>query len=147
MLHHLLADVVCQTFMKEAGKFQAQQERPRAMVVTVNIDTREGEEGYRSRDLLLFAPMNYVRVFERERWDVIPEEDLDEKTEEPKPGKGYRKGESAWTKIGDHDSAWRDAVSRFFYLHRDEISTWGGPGGTFYRVVFAEEWLGPEATK
>jgi hypothetical protein len=111
---NLLADVITWTFDKECGKYQLRKEEPKALCVkfrsTVNP---EKEEGYRSVELLIWGPMNYVQVWVRSTWNVIPVEDLifdDDGDASVAPGKDYQKGVSPWVLLADHDSGWRDGV-------------------------------------
>jgi hypothetical protein len=68
----------------------------------------------------------------RDRWDVIPVEDLDTQGDEVriKKGRDYQKGASPWKLIGDHDSCWRDSVESFLrdreptILGFDSVGSW-----------------------
>jgi hypothetical protein len=133
-MDRLLTTIIDQTFMKEVGKFQAKNptEMDRAMHVrfSVPIDT-EKEEGYRYLDLAIYAPMNYVQVWTRDAWNVIP---LDELAYEDDDGEafviagspGYREGASVWKLLADHDSCWRDGVRSLLQQHRNKLSSFSG---------------------
>ena len=129
----LLTTVICQTFLKEAGKFQnGDQGLKKAMVVSFSTRVDyDKEEGYRQIDLVLYAPANYVGVYERRRWTVIPLDDLeyDEEAGESfvKPGKSYVNGGTEWKLICYHDSCWRtDGVHDFLNRYADDINTFDG---------------------
>jgi len=187
-MDYLLADVICQTFMKEVGTFQSRPKSENTPLLALEaFDPEEGwstvarfskemkaqafvdasytrgagpkfrpetllggkldsyirqedhfvpidpkppvqlamkirfnthadydkEEGYRFLDLVIYGPTNYVQVWVRTAWDVIPVEDLeyDEDREgRIKKGKSYQKGVSDWKCVGNHDSGWRDSV-------------------------------------
>jgi hypothetical protein len=132
----LLSKVIAQTFEKEVGRGQFRREGPpKALKVSFSTRTDNEEEGYRSADLVLFAGMNYVGVYVRDCWDVIPVEHLgyDEDLEDTyvKPGHAYVKGESPWKVIGYHDSCWRDSVEKFLAERWEDILTFRGPGSWF----------------
>lgn len=92
------------------------------------------EDGYRNVDLGLYAACNYVSVYIRERWDVIPLEDLeDEEDGGPKPGKDYVEGSSGWKLVGSHDSGWRGMVEEF--LGKYQVGTFDTLGSEFYTLV------------
>ena len=126
MIEHMLARVICEQFEKTPGKNQRRQpwttlpggggEKKIAQAMLVDFSLRTNydvEMGYRHLDLLIYAPMNYVQVWIRERWIVIPLEDLEDADDGGtvvKKGKAYIDGKSEWIKIGDHDSCWPDAV-------------------------------------
>lgn len=87
------------------------------------------EEGYRFVDMVLYAPMNYVGVHVRDRWCVIPLEDLvtgEDGDTYIKEGEDYQEGASGWTCLSYHDSCWRDAVRDFLFLNRDRLQGFEG---------------------
>lgn len=76
-MHNMVADIICKTFTTVVGKFQAKAAEPKALMVS--FSTRldyDKEEGYRQVDLLIYGPLNYVQVWTRSRWTVIPLEAL-----------------------------------------------------------------------
>lgn len=142
-LQHLLALAICKTFISACGKWQAKSPTPKAFVVgfKTSVDYNK-EEGYRYVDLALYASHNYVSVYSRERWDVIPLEDLDydEESEEmlPKKGKDYIKGETPWKLLGSHDSGWSGAVQDFIQLNAYQLDTFDSTDN-FYKLVDAAD--------
>jgi hypothetical protein len=125
-MNNLLSDVINSTFTHQVGKNQERKEVQQALLVRfssrINYDT---EEGYRHVDLVLYAPYNYVQVWVRERWNVIPLEDLEDDGNGDtyvKRGKNYQEGASDWRCIGDHDSCWREAVQSFLKDKSKEIT-------------------------
>lgn len=131
-LQHLLSSIIQDTFRKEVGKDQARQTHRDGQTIPehlqgmgqgkalkvrfktdINYDT---EEGYRFVDLVIYAPLNYVQVWVKRSWDVIPSDDLefDEATQDTfvKKGKDYDKGSDPWERIANHDSCWGDGVDR-----------------------------------
>jgi hypothetical protein len=143
IFRQMFGDVITYTFDKEVGKFQVSRNRreggePRAMLVSFKTKTdHTTEEGYRHVDLLIYGPMNYVQVWVRERWDVIPIEDLEDDADGDtrlKAGCSYTKGETNWKLIADHDSGWREGVHRFLQENEDKIVILDSLEGWF-RVV------------
>lgn len=148
MLEYMLADIICQTFEKAPGRNQdlpcysmggpPEITSKQAMLIEMDIHIdSEKEEGYRHIDLLLYAPSNYVQVWTRERWDVIPLEDLeydDDGDSYVKKGKDYTKGETEWTMLSDHDSCWRDAVQKLIFDNRHKLASFDGIG-SWYKVI------------
>lgn len=113
---------------------------PHAMkiVFKTTIDHRI-EEGYRYLELVIYAPMNYVQVWTRTTWNVIPIEDLEDDNTgsgdtRVKVGKDYQTGESAWRKVADHDSCWRDSVRDLLREYEHSIQVFEG-GEDWYTVV------------
>ena len=144
MLSNLLSDIVCQEFMSRVGKNQARQAEPKAMLISFTLSPKSDEEGYRYLDLLIYGPMNYVGVFVRERWNVIPVADLvgEDGDERPAPGKGYQKGSSEWVKVCYHDSGWRDGVRQVLYEHGDRLNTFSGISSWYETITPPAEILG-----
>jgi hypothetical protein len=96
------------------------------------------EEGYRYLDLVIYGPMNYVGVFVRDRWTIIPLQDL-EYTEDGdarvKQGRSYRSGTSEWKRLSYHDSGWREAVQTFIHQNRDKLSVFSGNSDSFFSLM------------
>jgi hypothetical protein len=139
-MHSLLATMICALFDKECGKFQVRQEEPKALKISFSVHPDyDKEEGYRQLDLVVYGPMNYVEVWVRRRWAVIPLEDLeyDEETGESeiKEGRGYQTGASEWERICYHDSCWRTAISDLLFKNQEELSSFDGPTGEPWQVV------------
>lgn len=134
-MHHLLTSVVRSDFLKNVGKWQRRSAEPKAMLVSFNTPINHDiESGYRYLDLLIFAPHNYVQVWVRERWTVIPLDDLEDGDDGGiKPGKDYIEGKSEWKMIADHDSGWTEGVENTFRDKR--LLTFSGLGDDWYQVV------------
>lgn len=122
----MLSDVICSAFQHHCGKWQVRKEDPKAFQVEFRTRTDHGkEEGYRHLELLIYGPMNYVQVWVRRTWDVIPLDDMcedDDGEMVPKQGKKYQKGASEWELKGEHDSCWRDAVDRVLREYEKDIT-------------------------
>lgn len=142
-MRSLLVGVIRQTFLKEVGKFQCRQDQPKAFLVSFGLSLDyDKEEGYRQLDLLLYAPANYVQVWKRERWTVIPQEGLDCDDDGEtfvKDGYDYDEGASAWEMIGDHDSCYPEAVACCLAEYERRILTFDGPGDWFRIIDPPEE--------
>ncbi len=147
--YHMLTSIIREAFLKEVGKFQVrvQNNRPRAMLLKFSVPAHKGEDGYRSRQLLIYAPLNYVHVYERDTWNVIPEDllEYDEKSSEDriKEGHDYTKGASPWVMRACHDSCWTEAIDTFLKTYEPAIN--GFVGGDWFTVVDASEHTLPEA--
>lgn len=99
------------------------------------------EEGYRNLDILIFAPANYVGVLVRERWTIIPVDEL-EGEDGLKPGCDYREGDSGWLFASYHDSCWTsDGVARTIHKNRDRINTLSAGIGKWYEPVEMDDEL------
>lgn len=137
----LVTKVIVQTFEEKVGKFQTKKGPSAQQALLLKFSIRvdhDKEEGYRQLEMLIYGPFNYVGVFTRETWNVIPLEDLEYNEAEDesfvKPGKDYQKGASEWLKVCYHDSGWRtDGVHRILFENRDKIQGFNGP--SFYEVV------------
>jgi hypothetical protein len=146
----LVADIICKTFGDNPGKWQSRvperqgtgegnQAPEKALIIEFRsrVDY-DKEEGYRYLDLVLYAPMNYVQVWVRSRWNVIAQDDLeyDEASGDTfvKKGADYDEGTSDWECIGNHDSCWRDSVRSFLRKNKNEIQGFSGVGN-WYDVV------------
>ena len=128
MLTHLLATVIEQTFEKEVGRWQTRRTLRKAIKFSFSLTiNHDKEEGYRSVDLVLYAPYNYVGVYVRERWNVIDLDHLvdgDDGVVYIKDGHDYEEGASDWTCIAYHDSCWRsDGVQDFLSKYQDRLQT------------------------
>jgi hypothetical protein len=139
-LAYLLADIICQTFTEQCGKFQCKkpEAEQKAMVVGFSIPIDyDKEQGYRHLDVAIYGPMNYVGVWTRERWTVIPLEDLEDDGEGDtcvKKGKDYNKGQSEWKQVCYHDSGWRSVVQDIIFQNRDKLGTFDGTC-KFYTLI------------
>lgn len=115
------AELICHLFTKEAGTWQSVSKEPKALYLKVKtrVDYSK-EEGYRFKEMVLYASMSYVKVFVRKSWVVASlrpeaEDDCD---------LDYEEGDSGWDLVGNHDSVWREHVAGFF--DRD-VTTFDGP--------------------
>lgn len=136
---NMLADVIISAFNEKVGKFQSNKETPSALLIEFRTRTSADEEGYRRKELLIYAPMNYVAVLERDTWDVIPRDELeyDEDSDEEYPKKGckYRKGASEWKTRMYHDSGWRDGIENFLREHEKALTGFSGGSSSWCKVV------------
>jgi hypothetical protein len=134
MLTNLLSNIICTEFTKLFPERFADK----AMLIQfgVNIDY-DKEDGYRGKDLLIWAKSNYVQVWQRDNWNVISLEDLeDEDDGGPKAGKDYQSGHSEWKFMSDHDSCWRsDGVDQFVFNNRDILTIFRGSFSNWYTLV------------
>lgn len=119
-MHNLVADLIIEAFLDKVGKNQPGKALLVSFSKKINYNT---EEGYRQYDLLIQAPMNYVGVFYRECWDVIPLEALVETDDgDTEATTDYTKGESPWQSLCYHDSGWREeGVQEFLRNHKKDI--------------------------
>lgn len=147
MMYSLLSDVICQTFMKAVGKWQTKNPVENAMKIAfkTGID-HDKEEGYRYLELVIYGPLNYVQVWTRTSWNVIPLEDLEYDAEQDdhyvKKGKDYQAGASEWKKIADHDSGWREGVRELLRENERNIHVFSGLD--WYETVAVESLNLPE---
>jgi hypothetical protein len=118
-LLNIAEKLIVNLFESTCGKWQVKkpeaERRGFLMSFSTPID-HDRESGYRYADLLLYGDMNYVGVWSRTRWTVIPLEDLEDDGEGDtyvKDGKDYDEGASEWTLLVCHDSGWRSAVHNF----------------------------------
>jgi len=133
----MVAEVINHTFTKACGKNQLSKPEHERRALHITFSARidyEKEEGYRYIELVIYGPANYVQVWTRDRWTVIPVEDLeDEDDGGPKPGKGYIEGSSAWEMVGFHDSGWRSSVENLLSKRERDID--GFTGSDWYKLV------------
>lgn len=142
----IVESIICTEFEKNVGRWQSKENEPKAMLVTFRLDVNyKIEEGYRHLDLMLYGPQNYVGVFARERWVVIPREDLecDEYFDTMvKKDAQYQKGQTPWMMEGYHDTCWRDAVDRVIWANQDRINSIGGKFSDWYsKIQVTEEFI------
>jgi len=141
----VLSHIICHEFEIRCGKHQlvsdVSKADPQAFKLTFDTEVKyDKEEGYRYLDVIIYGPMNYVQVWMRRRWDVIPVEDMDynEDGGTPLPGKDYQKGASEWVLLGDHDSGWREGVRKV--LSEKDITTLRTfNGGDWWKLIPAKE--------
>lgn len=138
-LANILTAVLAQTFQTVCGTWQSKKAEPKAFLVSFSIPIDHTKEsGYRQVEFALYAEYNYVGVYTRECWNVIPLEDLEynegDDEEYIKEGKDYSTGNSGWTQVISHDTCWRDAVREFIFKNIEVIQTFSG-SCDFYRLV------------
>jgi hypothetical protein len=127
MITNILSDIICNTFERMVGRWQAKADEPKALLVKfkTRIDY-DKEEGYRGVHLLIYGEQNYVGVFEKRWWRVIDRDKIEydeEDGEETWPDEHWREGEGEWEMRSHHDSCWRtDGVSSFTFQNRDDLN-------------------------
>lgn len=134
-MHNLVSTIIAQTFMENPGKFHSKAFHVK-FSLKINHDL---VEGYRYFELALYAPANYVQVWVRNSWCVIPVADMDYDDDgdgTPKPGKKYDEGTSDWAMMCDHDSGWRDTVQSLVFNLRDGVA--GFSGQKWFEIVPVE---------
>ena len=138
---YLLTQLLTKAFERECGKWQSKHCQDPAEHEALEIDValhvdHDKEEGYRNLKIVVYGPNNYVQVWVREDWDVIPSEGIGYNEEENdtyiKPGYDYAQGQSDWEKVADHDSCWRDGLRRVFQDNESRLSCFNMD---VYRVV------------
>lgn len=119
---NILESIICSEFDKKVCRWQTKNVTPFAMKITFRVSVNyEIEEGFRNISILIYGPMNYVGVFVREDWTVIPVGEVEDE-DNLKPWCDYRKGDTGWRMISYHDSCWRDGLHRLLRLNKDRIS-------------------------
>ena len=103
MTEYLLADIICQEFIKVVDK--GQHKTGKAMHIGFGFST-ENEDQYRVAHLYIFAPMNYVYV-------AVQEERID--------AAGKRHAEKMKL-LCYHDSCWRNSIQEFIFKSRMELN-------------------------
>jgi hypothetical protein len=96
-----------------------------AMLVDFSLSVDfDVEDGYRNLELLIFgAGSNYIKVFARLKWNVVPCDALDE-DDGLKSGCKYTEGITGWILLSDHDSCWRsDGVGNLLFTFRQRLSS------------------------
>ncbi len=141
-----LASIICQTFEKDVGRWQAKKPDGGRRAMLVSFSARidhDKEEGYRQIDLLIYGPMNYVQVWTRKRATVIALEDLEDGDDGGiKPGKDYTTSATEWELLCDHDSGWRtDGVQDFLRKNERDINGFDSPGDWYTSVPIPAEML------
>lgn len=122
-MQHIVTKIITETFESEIKRNQSENANPVAMKVTfdLSIDYSK-EDGYRTLDMLIYAPMNYVGVIVRENWNVVSLSDIDNDNDCLKPDCDYVKGTTYWLYASYHDSCWRtDGVSRVIQENKERI--------------------------
>jgi len=135
-MENIVSNIICTTFENEVKRWQTKNEKQFAMMVSFSLSLDyDKEEGYRHLDILIYGPMNYVGVLVRERWTIIPIDELDGE-DSLKPGCDYREGDSGWLFASYHDSCWTsDGVQRTIYKNRDRINCLSTGLGEWYKKI------------
>lgn len=134
-------------FTREVGKNQQ-----RAMLIrfATKVDHSK-EEGYRYYEIAIHAPMNYVGVYGRRLWSVVPIEGLsDDEDGGLKPGFDYDEGAEPFECFGYHDSGWRDVLERkildlwpniegFARVKSSDFTAEGFEDRDFFFIVYATD--------
>jgi hypothetical protein len=133
MLSYILNQIIQETFERHVGKMQKDNPKPKGLLI--KFQTRldyEKEDGWRKRELLIYADYNYVGVYTRTCWNVRSVAGLLPTTAQ---------GASDWEALSYHDSCWRDGVSRFIIEHEDEFVSIGSTFNDWYEVVEISDFL------
>ena len=135
-MENIVSNIICITFENEIKRWQTKNEKQYAMMVSFALSLDyDKEDGYRHLDILIYGPMNYVTVLVRERWTIIPIDELDG-DDSLKPGCDYREGDSGWFLAAYHDSCWTsDGVQSTIYKNRDRINCLSTGLGEWYKKI------------
>lgn len=136
-MERIVSNIIQDTFVNNVGIWQNKNQKQYGMLVSfsLNLDW-DKEEGYRHLDVLIYAPMNYVAVMVKERWTVIPNNEIDDSGDGLKPGCDYREGETPWKLASYHDSCWRsDGIDNVIWTNREKINTLSGDIGHWYKKI------------
>lgn len=135
-MENIVSNIICITFENEIKRWQTKNEKQFAMMVSFDLSlTNRLEAGYRNLDILIYSPMNYVGVLVRERWTIIPIDELDGE-DSLKPGCDYREGDSGWFLASYHDSCWTsDGVQNTIYKNRNRINCLSTGLGEWYKKI------------
>ena len=128
MLQTLLQQVIEFEFARHVGRPETPQQM---MLVRVKVPVPGGFEGYAQKTLVIYAPSNYVQVWSRQEWDMVPSEGLLDNEEEGLK-EGYVKGSTPWTKLAHHDSCWREGVREFTQSLENALS--------FHESFWSKSW-------
>jgi hypothetical protein len=142
----MIAQIINSTFELDCGKWQRSKEDPQVFVVRFNLHIdHTKEEGYRHLEIALYADANYVKVFVRDDWKVIPVGGLDWNVEEQRnfirKGEKYTSGVAPWKILCDHDSVWRTTVSDILFENRDRLAYVEDHLQRFYSLIPLSEFL------
>lgn len=120
-MKNIVSNIICTEFEKNVGRWQTRNVSQFAMKITFRLSNNwDLEDGYRNLQILIYGPMNYIGIFVKEDWTVIPVDEVED--DELKEGCEYRIGETDWKMISYHDSCWRtDGVDRILSHHSDRI--------------------------
>ena len=128
----LITKIVNDTLDKEAPR--ASWDHPNTMALTfgLKLSVPPDLDGYRTLEVVVFRPMNYVQVWSRLLSTTIPLVDLgDEDGEGPKPGKDWTTTTGEWRLHADHDSCWREGLTDLLRLYDREILCFAGMGAWY----------------
>jgi hypothetical protein len=118
----MIASIICAEFDNNIGINQSEKIRPIAMKIVFKtcIDYNI-EEGYRYLDMLIYGHNNYVAVLAQERWDVIPNNEINKYRIVKEGSKGYREGKTGWKFVAYHDSCWRSGIEKVIHDNKERI--------------------------
>lgn len=137
MSHSIIAQIICTEFRKAFQGKHGETERNKGMKVTFRLHPDfDREEGYRNLELLIFGGgSNYISVFARMDWTVVPVEGLADE-DGLKPGFDYTRGSTPWVHFSHHDSCWTsDGVESVIRLIKDRISILDSRYERWYETV------------
>jgi hypothetical protein len=139
MIHGVISSIICAEF-ESNSKFTLKRyltSRDTAMRLEFALHSCKGEEGYRHLEIAIFgAGSNYIKVYARIKWSVIPEKAIDGDNS-LKEGYAYTEGETPWVLLSDHDSCWKsDGVASIIASFRERISHLNtvGCAGSWYKA-------------
>lgn len=133
MLSRIIVDTFTDVVGKK-GKFGMPADD--CLYIRFRLPLRDGDDdGYRHRELIIHAPMNYVGVYTRETWDVAKE------------GEDYVQGASEWVCLGYHDSGWRETVRSFVKEHANVLQGFSGSSSSWYSVKKVWDYDLPDGRK
>lgn len=142
MMENIVSNIITTTFDNDVKRWQTKNEKQMAMMISFSLSLDyDKEEGYRHLDILIYGPMNYVGVLVRERWTIIPVDEVEE--DSLKPGCEYREGQTPWMLASYHDSCWTsDGVQSTIWKNRERINCLStGFGKWFDKVEMTSELL------
>jgi len=141
-MENIVTNIICSTFDNDVKRWQTKNEKQIAMKVSFSLYIDyEKEEGYRYLDILIYGPMNYVGVLVRERWVIIP---IDEVKDEDslKPGCKYREGNTGWLLASYHYFCWTsDGVESTIRKNKEQINCLSSFSEWYEKVEMTPELL------
>ena len=142
-MENIVSNIICTTFDNEIKRWQTKNEKQFAMQVSFSLsldyDKEEGyrhlDIGYRHLDILIYGPMNYVGVLVRERWTIIPVDEIADE-DSLKEGCKYRESDTGWLLASYHDSCWTsDGVQSTIFKNRHRINCLSTRFNEWYKKI------------
>jgi hypothetical protein len=120
----IITSIITAEFEKNVGRWQSKNAVEYGMKITFDLSLHDYdiEEGYRHLEILIYGPANYIGVYVREDWTVIPINEIKSNGEGLRKGKDYRKGKNDWVNVSYHDSGWRDGIKNVLDKYEDKIN-------------------------